>query len=82
MAVVRNVAAELQTPLIDLNKLSIDMFNKLGKSESEYIWWPGKDFLHFSEKGAQVIAGLVVNALPDSLGTYLVPGILDPPPKP
>jgi lysophospholipase L1-like esterase len=82
MAVVRNVAAELQTPLIDLNKLSIDMFNILGKSESEYIWWPGKDYLHFSEKGAQVIAGLVVNALPASLGTYLVPGILDPPPKP
>ena len=82
MAVVRNVAAELETPLIDLNQLSIDMFNKLGKSGSEYIWWPGKDYLHFSEKGAQVIAGLVVNALPASLGTYLVPGILDPPPQP
>jgi lysophospholipase L1-like esterase len=82
MGVVRNVAAELQTPLIDLNKLSIDMFNKLGKSGSEYIWWAGYDYLHFSQKGAEVIAGLVVNALPDSLGTYLVPGILDPPPKP
>ena len=82
MAVVRNVAAELQTPLIDLNKLSIDMFNKLGKSGSEYIWWAGYDYLHFSEKGADVIAGLVVNALPANLGTYLVPEILDPPPKP
>jgi lysophospholipase L1-like esterase len=34
MAVVKNLAAELQTPLIDLNKLSIDLLNKLGKSGS------------------------------------------------
>ena len=82
LAAVRNVAAELQTPLIDLNKLSIDLLNRLGKSGSEYIWWSGPDYLHFSEKGAQVIAGLAVNALPDSLGPYLTGAVLDPPPKP
>jgi lysophospholipase L1-like esterase len=81
MAVVRSVAAELHTHLIDLNQLTTDLFNGLGRSESQYIWWSAEDRYHFSALGAQVIARLVVNALPDSLGPYLT-GILDQPPMP
>lgn len=79
-AVVKNVATELQTPIIDLNQLSTDLFNELGPSGSAYIYWD-TEIQHYSDKGAQVIAGLVVNALPDSLGPYLV-GIFSPPPQP
>jgi lysophospholipase L1-like esterase len=78
-AVVKDVAVEFQIPLIDLNQMSIDLFNKLGESGSAYIAWTDK--IHFTQAGAQVIAGLVANALPDSFGPYLI-GIFNPPPKP
>ena len=70
----------MQTHLIDLCQLSTDLFNELGPSGSDYIYWY-TEIQHYSDQGAQVIAGLVVNALPDSLGPYLV-GIFNPPPKP
>ena len=81
-ATVKDVAAQTQTYLIDLNQMSIDLFNALGDNGSAYLGsgWPG-DVNHYSDKGAQVIAQLVVNALPDNLGPYLV-GIFNPPPKP
>lgn len=79
-AIVKHVAAELRTPLIDLNQLSMDLYNQLGESGSAYISMGAGDIAHYSDKGAQVIAELVVNALPDSLGTYLV-GVFNPPPK-
>jgi lysophospholipase L1-like esterase len=80
-AVVKEVAAELQVHLIDLQQLMIDLYSELGDSGSAYISSSDTDKGHYSAKGAQVIAGLVVNALPDSLGTYLV-GILDRRPTP
>ena len=80
-AVMKKVAAELKTHLIDLNQLTMDLFNELGKSGSAYLAWNYIDLYHYSDQGARVIAGLVVNALPDSLGPYLV-GIFNPPPKP
>ncbi len=80
-AVMKEVAAELQTPLIDLNRLSMDLANGLGERGSAFIGSTPGDWIHYSLEGAQVISGLVVNALPDSLGPYLV-GILDPQPKP
>jgi lysophospholipase L1-like esterase len=79
-AVMKEVAVELETHLIDLNRLSIDLLNGLGKDGSEHLWW-GTDYLHFSDHGAQVIAGLVVNAFPDSLKAYVV-GTATPQPKP
>lgn len=78
-AVVKAVAAQLQTPLIDLNQLTTDFYNNLGGSASAFI--TVTDNLHYTQVGAQVIAGLVVNALPDNLGPYLT-GIFNPPPKP
>ena len=67
---VRDVAFELQTDLVDLNQLSTDLFNQLGESGSAYISM-GSDLDHFSIEGAEVIAGLVVGALPNSLQRYL-----------
>ena len=82
VATMKDVAAQTQTYLIDLNQKSIGLFNALGQSGCAYLGsgWPG-DVNHYSDKGAQVIAQMVVNALPDPLGAYLV-GIFDPPPKP
>ena len=80
-AVTKQVASELQTPLIDLNQLTFDLFNELGPSCQEWMRLQGfvpEDVMHLSLAGAQFVARLVVNALPDSLGPYLV-GILDQP---
>ena len=79
--VVREVAAELQVHLIDLQQLMMDLLNEMGDTQSAYIWSSDTEKGHYSTIGAQVIAQLVVNALPDSLGTYLT-GILDPRPTP
>lgn len=70
-AVVRQVAAELQTDLVDLYQSSLALFNQLGDIGSAYRT-AGKDPHHFSVKGAEVIAGLVVKDLPPSLRPYLV----------
>lgn len=76
-AVVRAVADELSTPLVDLNRLSADLFNELGASASAYLSW-GQDPAHFSLEGAIVIAGLVARNVPSDLRRYLVrkPGSL------
>lgn len=78
-AIIKTVATELKTPFIDLYQPTMDLYNELGASRSAFI--VVIDGRHFSPAGAQVIAGLVVNALPDSLGTYMV-GILNQPPIP
>jgi lysophospholipase L1-like esterase len=83
-AVTKDVAADLKTPLIDLNQLTMDLFQKLGPSCNSFFHWPGgepPDVMHLSAAGAVVVAQLVVNALPDSFGPYLT-GIFDPPPMP
>ncbi len=83
-AVTKQVAAELQTPLIDLNRLSTDLFNQLGPSCEAWMHlagFPDGDVMHMSNLGAQYVSQLVVNALPDALGPYLT-RIFDPPPKP
>jgi lysophospholipase L1-like esterase len=82
--VTKQLAAELNTPLIDLYQLSFDLFNELGPKGCEFMHWiPGgpEDVMHFSALGAVYIARLVANEVPDTLGPYLT-GILDQPPKP
>jgi lysophospholipase L1-like esterase len=82
--VTKAVAAELQTPLIDLYQLTTDLFNRLGPSGTAFMHWAGGapgDVMHLSPLGAQYVSQLIVNALPDSFGPYLT-GIFDPPPKP
>ncbi len=80
-AVIKEVAAELQTPLIDLSQLSVDLFNQLGPSGTQFMNYSSSDNVHLSPAGAVVVARLVVNAVPDALGPYLT-GIFDPPPIP
>ena len=79
-AIMKDVATETQTHLIDLNQMSIELFNRLGDSGSAYITPPGNP-AHFSVPGSHVFAQMVVNAFPDCLGAYLT-GIFDPLPKP
>jgi lysophospholipase L1-like esterase len=67
--IIQKVAADLQVDLIDLSTLSINLFNRLGKNGSQFLF---ADWLHFTDQGAAVIAELVVNALPGSFGRYLV----------
>jgi len=78
---MKEVAAELQTPLIDLTQLTVDLCNQLGPSGTEFMNASPTDVLHLSPAGAVVVARLVVNAVPDALGPYLT-GIFDPPPVP
>jgi glycerol kinase len=66
---MKKVASELNVHLIDLNQQTINLYNELGESRSAYISWDDK--VHYPLEGAQVIAGMVVNAFPDCLGTYL-----------
>jgi lysophospholipase L1-like esterase len=70
--VVRNVAGETQTYLIDLNQLSKNLYNELGENKSAYISWSEGDRAHFSLEGAEVIAGLVAGAFPGILHSQVV----------
>ena len=73
--VVREVAAQMQVPLIDLHQSSRELLVSLDEEKTKEIFlWvePGKyarfpdgkqDNTHFSEYGARQIAGLVVNGI-------------------
>ena len=80
--VVRRLAAELDAPLIDLYKITVDAFNELGPEGAAFmdIGWPG-DTLHVSPAGARYVSWFVVKGLPASLGPYLT-NIPDAPPVP
>ncbi|MBI2946347.1 MAG: hypothetical protein HYY23_01790 [Verrucomicrobia bacterium] len=69
--VVRNVADESQAYLIDLHELSNNLYNELGPINSAYISSGNKDNVHFSLKGADIIAGLAVDAFPIILRAQL-----------
>ena len=81
--IIKQVAAELRTPLIDLNQLSGNLLTTLGRDgaafmENElYVDNP----MYLSPAGAQYISQIVVNALPDAIGPYLT-GIFAPWPNP
>jgi hypothetical protein len=78
----RKVAADLHTHLIDLNKSSLELLNKLGYDGSEFMrLWPN-DLMHLSQPlGSKYVGQLVVKDLPDELGSYLT-GVFEPLPKP
>jgi len=68
--VVRNLAKELNIPLIDLQKLSSKLYTDLGLSESKklFIWYDGDlvgkpDNTHFNDSGSRKIAKLVASEL-------------------
>lgn len=52
--------------------MTTDLYNELGVTEGSYIPISSTDVYHYSPKGAEVVAGLVVDALPRSLAGYVV----------
>lgn len=94
----KEVAEELNVPLIDLSQLSIAYYDQIGLAASEKVFLyanPGEypkypngvnDNTHFSSFGAQVIAGLVAGAVKDmelSISPLVIdPDILEPEPEP
>ncbi|RIX59517.1 hypothetical protein D3P08_05065 [Paenibacillus nanensis] len=94
----KQVAEALDVQLIDLSRLSIAHYNKVGLAATEDIFLyanPGEypkypngvnDNTHFSGYGAQVIAGLVAGAVKEmnlSLSPYVIdPDLEEPEPEP
>ncbi|HEX7858960.1 MAG TPA: GDSL-type esterase/lipase family protein [Verrucomicrobiae bacterium] len=62
--VVRKVATETQTYLVDLNASSTALLNQLGPAGIAFMAPNGIDLGHFSFAGAEVIADLVMEDLP------------------
>jgi beta-galactosidase/beta-glucuronidase/acetyl esterase/lipase/lysophospholipase L1-like esterase len=58
-AATLQVAAELDCPVVDLNRLTRELFNQLGESGSDWIQ-PVGDRTHFTPPGARAVAALVV----------------------
>ena len=56
------VAEELGCPVVDLNRLTRQLFNQLGKEHSDWLQ-PVGDRTHFTPTGARRVAGLVVSVL-------------------
>lgn len=82
--ITKQVAQEVNAPLIDLYELTHELFGKLGKSGCEFMIFAPfgpEDTMHFSALGAQYVAQTVVSALPESLAPY-VSGNLERPPEP
>lgn len=86
---MRQVAAEEGVALIDLNAMSIDLYEALGPDESQKAFvhyaansFPGqttelKDNTHFSTYGAYELARCVVRGIVDAglpIGQFLLPG--------
>ncbi len=61
---VRAVAAETKTPLIDLTRTSLALFDELGDEGSADYSPSQTDRSHFSRKGALAMAKLVADQLP------------------
>jgi lysophospholipase L1-like esterase len=81
---IREVSAELNTPLIDLYKITTALFQELGPTGTAFMHWDAgepNDNMHISALGAVWVSRVLTHALPDSLGPYLT-GIFDPPPQP
>jgi lysophospholipase L1-like esterase len=78
------VAAELNVPLIDLWKLSADLFDKLGPEGCQFMIYDTAnpaDVMHMSLPASPWVAQLVVQQLPDFFGPYLT-NIFEPQPRP
>ncbi|WP_445670218.1 GDSL-type esterase/lipase family protein [Paenibacillus sp. PL2-23] len=88
-AAAKEIAESLNVPLIDLSQLSVTHYNKVGLAATEDIFlyaYPGQypkypnginDNTHFSQYGAQVIAGLVAGAVKE-MGLTISPLVIDP----
>lgn len=61
---MQKVGRETQTPVIDLHRLSMAFFARVGDEAGADLNPAPNDRSHFSRKGALAVAGLVANALP------------------
>lgn len=71
------VAEEVGCPCVDLNRLSRDLFNRLGEASSDWMQ-PVGDRTHWSPRGARRIAALVVEevqAKVPELGPFVLPDV-------
>lgn len=72
---MRELGAELDVPVIDLNKKSIDFFTEIGPEATkdtfmflepgEYPAWPNgaSDYIHLQDNGAKQLAGLIAECV-------------------
>jgi len=61
---MRKVAAEKNVALIDLHKISGEKFLELGETGCQEIGNDPEDRTHFNEKGARMLAGIIMDQLP------------------
>jgi lysophospholipase L1-like esterase len=81
--ITRRIAAQTNTPLIDLYEITADLYQTLGRNGTQFMIWTGNpDGLHFGPLGAVWVAQLVLKNMPGSFGPYLKDSILDLPPSP
>lgn len=59
---VRSVAEELGVGLVDLNQATVELFDRMGESHSEWMQ-PQGDRTHFTPAGARRVASLVAERL-------------------
>ena len=65
---MKNIAAYYKIPCIDLNSLMVSHYNSIGYDAAKLYHMCGAvadstDMTHFCEKGANVVAGIVANAI-------------------
>ena len=71
---MKKIAAEKKVAVVDLNSASEKLYLKLGEDGSKELANEADDMTHFNEKGAKLMAGLVMEQLvttEPSLGEYL-----------
>jgi lysophospholipase L1-like esterase len=65
-AAMKQVAEEMDVPLIDLMQKSLDLYSRLGPDETKKMFMVshnGTDYTHFTIKGANSIAALVAEGV-------------------
>lgn len=67
---IKNLAQKHNIVVVDLNKLTRELFNYLGERGSQKLNWPN-DSIHFSYYGSIVIAELVINELPEHIRKFM-----------
>ena len=63
---MKEVAAEMEVPRVNLNTESLKFFEKLGPAESDKLANKPDDHTHFTEKGAKAMVQLVMDELPSA----------------
>ncbi len=88
---MRDLAAELNVPVIDLNQKSIDFFTSVGPDATRDMYmylapgqwanWPNgdADYIHFQDRGATALARLVVNGIQELNLPGLAAYVIGPP---